>query len=327
MKKILLLLIMVTFNPIFHAKALSPEAALPIVNNVISPKEIKLTIENLNSALQANYLNPQNAKQLVKRLQSMVTIHKLQQSNDRIAFEQDIRKLIVDETNDKRFELLSTNSLNINQLNTQQTQEITANKSPITIQITDNNIGYLSIRGALTSNTSSDSITKSFKKLSVVDALIIDLIDAEETTLSLVLQMLSHFIPPNSHVGNINLNDRVVALTTTEIDGLAQYHNKFPLYILNSAFVTGPWEYFSYTLKNLDRALIIGEDTMGQTYLMKSVPISENLVVNIPFATITQPDSDDTWQFGVTPDIHLPANEAKKKAHKLAFEQVSIGLN
>jgi retinol-binding protein 3 len=97
-----------------------------------------------------------------------------------------------------------------------------------------------------------------------------------------------------------------------------------PVYVLTSKRTFSGAEEFSYNLKNLKRATLIGETTGGGAHPVASHRIDDHFMIGVPFARAINPISKTNWEgTGVEPDVKVPAADALTTAEKLAQEQLS----
>jgi len=81
-------------------------------------------------------------------------------------------------------------------------------------------------------------------------------------------------------------------------------------------------EEFTYNLKNLKRATIVGETTGGGAHPVRGQRIDEHFMIGVPFARAINPISKTNWEgTGIEPDVKVPAAEALTTAQKLARER------
>ncbi|HEX9667965.1 MAG TPA: S41 family peptidase [Thermoanaerobaculia bacterium] len=98
-----------------------------------------------------------------------------------------------------------------------------------------------------------------------------------------------------------------------------------PVFVLTSGRSFSGAEEFTYNLKNLKRATIIGETTGGgahptDQHQVKGYPV----VVSLPFGRAVNPISGTNWEgTGVAPDIAVPAAEALEVAHAKALGAIA----
>jgi C-terminal processing protease CtpA/Prc len=101
-----------------------------------------------------------------------------------------------------------------------------------------------------------------------------------------------------------------------------------PVYVLTSGETFSGAEEFTYNLKNLKRATIIGESTGGGAHPGGVYRLGTHFEVFIPNGRAINPISGTNWEgTGVQPDITMPREEAFKAAYNMALKQVleSIG--
>ena len=82
-------------------------------------------------------------------------------------------------------------------------------------------------------------------------------------------------------------------------------------------------EEFSYNLKNLKRATIVGETTGGGAHPVKGVRLTDTVVIGVPFMRAQNPISKANWEgTGVEPDVKVAADEALAKVVDLAKQAI-----
>jgi C-terminal processing protease CtpA/Prc len=194
----------------------------------------------------------------------------------------------------------------------------------IASEVLDNNIGYLKIIGDLDFPKSINLVEQYFNELCGVGALIIDLRSVDKGSLVLTQKIIGFFVKPGTAVGSVKLNNHFEILKSIETKGFKKFKQNFPLYILNSAFVTGPWELFSFSLQALNKSIVVGELTMGVGFANTSVDVSNNIAIEMTSAIVAGPDPTVTWNDeGVVPDYFTKPKEAVKKTYDLALTQIS----
>ena len=95
------------------------------------------------------------------------------------------------------------------------------------------------------------------------------------------------------------------------------------LYVLTSSYTFSGGEEFTYNLKNMKRATIVGETTGGGAHPVRLEILNDNFIIRVPFARAVNPISKTNWEgTGIEPDIKVPAAQALGKAHLLALEKL-----
>jgi len=96
------------------------------------------------------------------------------------------------------------------------------------------------------------------------------------------------------------------------------------LYILTSGNTASGAEAFTYGLKNLGRAIVVGETTAGAAHWAEYYDFpSLRVRAKIPIARPINPVTKTSWEkTGVKPDIETPAGDALKIAHVEALKKL-----
>jgi C-terminal processing protease CtpA/Prc len=97
-----------------------------------------------------------------------------------------------------------------------------------------------------------------------------------------------------------------------------------PAFVLTSSRTFSGAEEFSYNLKNLKRATIVGETTGGGAHPVRGERIDDRFVIGVPFARAINPITLTNWEgIGVVPDVKVAAADALTTAQKLATEELA----
>ncbi len=96
-----------------------------------------------------------------------------------------------------------------------------------------------------------------------------------------------------------------------------------PAFVLTSKMTFSGAEEFSYNLKNLKRATLVGETTGGGAHPVSGHRIDDHFTIGVPFARAVNPVSKTNWEgTGVTPDVPANSSEALDVAEKLATAKI-----
>jgi len=96
-----------------------------------------------------------------------------------------------------------------------------------------------------------------------------------------------------------------------------------PAFVLTSKQTFSGAEEFTYNLKNLKRATIVGETTGGGAQPVSGHRIDDHFMIGVPFAKTVNPVSKTNWEgTGIEPDVKVSAADALATAQKLAAEKL-----
>src|ERR1700752_38451 len=186
------------------------------------------------------------------------------------------------------------------------------------------NIGYLEFTNFLDPDLGADTVAAAMNFINGTDALIVDMRrngGCGPARGALVCSYL--FGPEPVHLNDLywregNRTDEF--WTKKEVAG-KRYLNK-DVYVLTSKRTFSGAEEFSYNLKNLKRATIIGETTGGGAQPGGGFRISEHFGMFVPTGRAISPITKTNWEgTGVTPDISVPADQALLVARIMALKK------
>ena len=185
-----------------------------------------------------------------------------------------------------------------------------------------NNIGYVKLNFFGAPSVCGPTATAAMGLVANVDALILDLRQNHGGEPEMVSYVLSYLFANRTH-----LNDQLERRTnkTTEFWTKPEVPGKKilgkPVYVLTSGFTFSGGEEFTYDLKALKRAIIVGETTGGGAHPVAPKRLDEHIGIRVPVERSINPVTHTDWEgTGVEPDIQVPADRALDKALELARE-------
>jgi C-terminal processing protease CtpA/Prc len=102
-----------------------------------------------------------------------------------------------------------------------------------------------------------------------------------------------------------------------------RFRKGLPVFVLTSSRTFSGAEEFTYNLKNLERATIVGETTGGGAHPVRPERLDDRFIMMIPYMRAQNPVSKTNWEgTGVEPDVKTTAGEALEKAQALAREAI-----
>jgi hypothetical protein len=191
------------------------------------------------------------------------------------------------------------------------------------------NVGYIEFLNFMDEELGADTVAATMNFVNNTDALIIDMRRNGGGNPAMVALVCSYLFGPDP----VHLNDlywregnRTEEFwTRKEVSG-RRYLNK-DVYVLTSKRTFSGAEEFTYNLKNLKRATIIGETTGGGAHPGGSFRISEHFGMFVPTGRAISPITKTNWEgTGVTPDIMVPADQALLTARLLALKKSLTSL-
>jgi retinol-binding protein 3 len=184
------------------------------------------------------------------------------------------------------------------------------------------NVGYLDLRGFFPAEVGGDVAVAAMRFLANASALIIDLRQNGGGSPDMVALISSYLFDQPTHLNNLywREGDRTQQFWTLPyVPGKRSAAT--PVYVLTSNHTFSGAEEFAYNLRNLKRAVIVGEVTGGGAHPGGGFPIDEHFGVGVPTGRAINPISGTNWEgTGVTPDILVSQEDALKVAHAAALK-------
>jgi hypothetical protein len=189
------------------------------------------------------------------------------------------------------------------------------------------NVGYLKLDCFAPAEFGGATAVAAMGFLAGSDALIFDLRDNGGGSPSMIQLLTSYLVagePVHLNSFYVRKGDRTEQFWTnawvpgTRLPGV-------PVFVLTSGRTFSAAEEFTYNLKNLKRATIVGETTGGgahpvDRHRVKGYPVS----MSLPFGRAVNPITGTNWEgTGVEPDVKVPALEALDVAHARALSTVA----
>ena len=185
------------------------------------------------------------------------------------------------------------------------------------------NIGYLELRGFMSPDTAGETATAAMTFLADTEALIIDLRRNGGGDPEMVAFLSSYLFDKRTHLNDLYWRDGDLTeefWTKESVPG-KRFGATKPVYVLTSKRTFSAAEEFSYNLKNLKRATIVGVTTGGGAHPGGTMRINDHFAVWVPGGRAISPITKTNWEgTGVLPDIAVAADGALDGAQILALK-------
>jgi C-terminal processing protease CtpA/Prc len=187
------------------------------------------------------------------------------------------------------------------------------------------NIGYLKFNMFASPDMCGPTASAAMNFLANTDALIVDMRDNGGGDPSMVRYVSSYVFSTRTHLNDLwnrKTGETQEYWTLDTIPG-KRFGGEKPVYVLTSSRTFSGAEEFSYNLKMLKRATIVGETTGGGAHPVAGRRIDDHFMIGVPGARAINPISKTNWEgVGVEPDVKVAAADALTTAQKLATEKI-----
>jgi C-terminal processing protease CtpA/Prc len=191
------------------------------------------------------------------------------------------------------------------------------------VEILPGNIGYIKFNMFADTEICGPTATAAMNFLGNVDAIIYDLRDNGGGQPDMIALLSTYLFAEPTHLNDLweRKGDKTRQFWTLPFVPGKRLDGK-PVYILTSSRTFSGAEEFTYNLKNLKRATVVGQTTGGGAHPVSGHRIDDHFMIGVPFARAINPISKTNWEgTGVEPDVKVAANEALATAQKLAAER------
>jgi hypothetical protein len=188
------------------------------------------------------------------------------------------------------------------------------------VAILPHNIGYLKFNSFPDASICGPTAAAAMAKLNQADAIIFDLRDNPGGYANMVAFIATYLFDRPTHLNDFydrSQNPTEESWTLPPVSG-----NKLadkPAFVLTSSTTFSAAEGFSYDLKMLKRATVVGETTSGRGHMGAEHRIDDHFTIRVPGVKVINPISRTNWEgTGVEPDVKVKASDALSAALELA---------
>jgi hypothetical protein len=188
------------------------------------------------------------------------------------------------------------------------------------------NVGYLDLRAFNDAKWAGETAIGAMRFLANSDAVIIDLRWNGGGSPSMIQLISSYFFDEPVHLNSFYIRDedRIKQFWThSHVEGSRM--TDVDLYVLTSPRTFSAAEEFTYNMKNLERATIVGETTGGGAHPVRRVAFPDLKVsMSLPFGRAINPISGTNWEgTGIEPHMEVPEADALNVAHMEALKKLA----
>lgn len=186
-----------------------------------------------------------------------------------------------------------------------------------TVNILPHNIGYLKLNSFPDVSICQAAARSAMATLNRADAIIFDLRDNRGGYPEMVMLIAAYLFNHPEYMYNPRESPMERSWTRSPVAG-NRLADK-PVYVLISGTTWSGAEQFSYDLKMLRRATLVGERTRGGAHAGVFYRIDDHFGMGIPEVKAVNPFSKVDWEgVGVEPDVKVKASDALETAQRLA---------
>ena len=306
----------------------------------VTPEEQAVSIDSLIAVLERAYVFPEKAAEMGRYLQEQQKAGAYTNLTDPFAFAEQMATDLRAVTNDKHLRVHFDPQGN--QMMRLQEERESAEDGPDEsflkmmkrnnygfkeVKILDGNVGYLDLRGFMPAAWGGETAAAVMNYLAHTDAIIFDLRKNGGGDPAMIQLLTSYLydVDDRVHLNSFYFRPNDETTQTWTLPYVPGQRNPgAEVYVLTSSYTFSAAEEFTYNLKNLERATIIGETTGGGAHPGGMQPIADRFVAFVPVGRAINPITKTNWEgTGVTPHVETSADEALATAHRMAMEKLA----
>lgn len=292
-------------------------------------------IESIAKRLNQSYIFPEVAKKMEEALRERARMKEYDQITSSNAFARKLTEDLQAVSHDKHLRVrYSFEAVPEGQQRGEPTAEERANYRRFSQRINHGfervermpgNIGYIDLRGFFDPELGKETVAAAMSFISNTDALIFDLRQNGGGDPAMVALICSYLFGSEPvHLNDLHWREgNRVEEFWTKPAGLSPRYEGKDIYVLTSNRTFSGAEEFSYNLKNLKRASIVGETTGGGANPGGGFRLNAHFGMFVPTGYARSPITKTNWEgTGVKPDVDVPKEQALKTAYLMALRKV-----
>lgn len=318
----------------FSLRAVPPGTKASDLNFKIDAATRAQVIDGAVAALNESYVFPETAK----KMEDVVRAHQKKGDYDSISDGDDFAKRLTDDfqavSHDKHLHVMFSAAplpdmeaqrpdpkRQAEERKDMERRNCGFNKA----EILEGNVGYLKFDFFADPGICGPTVVAAMNFLANADAIIFDLRENGGGDPKMVAFVSSYLFAERTHLNDLwtrkgDITDQYWTLPYVPGKRL----DDKPAFVLTSSRTFSGGEEFTYDLKTLKRATIIGETTGGGAHPVRGHRMTEHFGIGVPFARAINPITHTNWEgVGVEPDVKVPAADALNTAKKLAAEKLA----
>jgi carboxyl-terminal processing protease len=179
-----------------------------------------------------------------------------------------------------------------------------------------NKIGYVRIE-EFAENT-SDELDHALEGLerAGIEGLVIDLRNNPGGLLDSAVDVAGKFVPPDTVI--VSTKGRMPDQSQDFRARAQRRHPDYPIALLINGYSASGAEIVAGALKDLHRAILVGETTFGKGSVQTVQPLGNGVGLRLTMAKYYTPSRKTIHEVGVSPDIEVPISDAEERRIVLA---------
>jgi len=280
---------------------------------LISPVERQQVIDGIIARIREDYIVPEAAGRIIDTLRANMGKGVYGSIFDGPGLAAQLTSDLKSASNDKHFRVSYSEAVLPAEDSVPSTADREAYKGELertncgfqSLAVLPGNVGYVQIGYFADPEPCADTLATAMKFVSHTDTLLFDLRQNRGGDPRMVALLESYLFDHSVHVNDIyNRREKKTTQYWTTPEKLAVRMPTQPVYILTSRLTFSAAEQLCYDLRNLHRAMLIGERTGGAAHPIRNRRLSDHFLISVPEYRYISPVTSSDWEgAGITPDV------------------------
>ncbi len=331
-KRIILLLFLVCFagsTAFAQRRVVVADGPVPV-----SAEVKKAVVDSVAALLLNNYVYPEKGKKMAEMLKKNLKKKKYDKINEAPDFasqlDEDIHAVVDDGHLGVRYDPEMAKMFDEAEKNDDDNDSLyfleakQSNFGFKKLEILQGNIGYLDLRGFNPAEYAGSTAQAAMSFLANTNAIIFDLRQNGGGSPSMIQLILSYLFEERTLFNNFYFrpDDTFIQwYTLPYING--QRMPDVDVYVLTSKYTFSAAEEFTYNLKYMERATIVGETTGGGAHPVNRFSAGHGFLASVSIGRAINPVTQTNWEgVGIKPHIEVPSDQALEVAHLDALKKL-----
>jgi hypothetical protein len=295
-------------------------------------------VDGLATLLENRYVFPERGKEMAKALHRNLKKKEYDRLTDPNEFAQALTETVREVTNDGhlwvRFEPEIVTRIHEAEADTADSARIEqedlerhrANNFGFReVKRLSGNIGYLKFDGFSGQAEATEIAEAALTFLRAVDALIFDLRDNGGGSPEMIQYISSYLFKNEEHLNSFYWREDDTVVTTSTYPHIqGRTLTEIPVYVLTSSGTFSAAEEFTYNLKHMGRATIVGDTTGGGAHPVSRFPVDDGFLASVSIGRAINPVTGTNWEgVGIIPHIAVPQDQALDAARLDAMRKIA----
>jgi hypothetical protein len=195
------------------------------------------------------------------------------------------------------------------------------------VEILDGGVGYVKFDQFAHGDDAFQTAAAAMNFVANSDAIILDLRDNGGGGAAMIRFICGYLFEENTHLVNWDIRAENLTRQSFSADYVpGKRSTEQPVYILTSDRTFSAAEEFTFDLRNLERATVVGDTTGGGGHTVAGYDFSFDgfrVGIRVPYGRAYNPKNNEGWEgVGVIPHIVVPTDQALDAAHADALKKL-----